>query len=34
MEETAVKSEKKAKETPEQRKKRMDWFFHLLYLVV
>ncbi len=25
---------KKAKETPEQRKKRMDWFFHLLYIIV
>ena len=34
IEETAVKTDKKPKETPEQRKKRMDWFFHLLYLVV
>lgn len=25
---------KKAKETPEQRKKRMDWFLHLLYIIV
>ena len=25
---------KKANETPEQRKKRMDWFFHLLYIIV
>ena len=30
MEETAVKTDKKPKETPEQRKKLMDWFFHLL----
>ena len=34
MEETAVKTDKKPKETPEQRKKRMDWFFHLLYCIV
>lgn len=33
-EETAVKSEKSAKEAPGQRKKRMDWFFHLLYCIV
>lgn len=34
IEETAVKTDKKPKETPEQRKKRMDWFFHFLYIIV
>lgn len=33
-EEIAVKTEKKAKQTPEQRKKRMDWFFHFLYIII
>lgn len=33
-EEITVKTEQKKKETPEQRKKRMDWFFHLLYIIV
>ena len=33
-EEIAVKTEKKTKETPERRKKRMDWFFHLLYIII
>lgn len=33
-EEAAVKAEKRVKETPEHRKKRMDWFFHFLYLII
>ncbi len=33
-EEAVVKTEKKAKETPEQRKKRMNWFFHFLYIII
>ena len=33
-EEIAVKAEKSAKETPERRKKRMDWFYHLLYIII
>ena len=33
-EEAAVKAEKRGKETPERRKKRMDWFFHFLYLII
>ena len=33
-EESAVKAEKSAKETPERRKRRMDWLYHLLYLII
>lgn len=34
MSEEAIVKKAEAKETPEQRKRRMDWFFHLLYIIV
>ena len=33
-EEAAVKAEKRVKETPEHRKKRMQWYLHFLYLII
>ena len=34
MSEEATVKKAASKETTEQRKKRMDWFFHLLYIIV